>query len=312
MSQTALDKVSLAYSAGRVLVTVPNGLEVGDNAWLVGVSNTIYWVSTTGVNGPMIIEFSEDSGVNWSLVTNNIPNVAGTNQFVWLTPGQNIAAEKSQCRIRVRDANDNSIFDTSDSNFQLVYRYRLTRPNGGEKFYIGTTNAVTWSAPPSLGPNAWLYYNRNASTTDFVRINGDNANSGVGTTNVYNWSIPTTNNDLLSEHARMKISVQGAPLGYYDISDNEYVLAGIGFIAPDQSTAWKRGNTYAIQWISSGAGSNGVDIAFANDGVTWTNIALGVTNSVGTNSYNWLVTADQDYRPAGSQCEGDFLGLHDC
>ncbi len=285
LNQTALDSTTLTYSRGRVLVTAPNGTEVGDNAWLVGVPHTITWTNAGVVNGPMIIQFSDNGGTSWSVVTSNAPN---TGEYVWTTPGQNQSAARSNCLIRITDSSDTSITDQSDSFFELAYRYRLTRPNGGEKFYIGTTDSVAWLSPTNMGSVAWLYYNRNGSTTDWVRINNENIPNQSGT-NLYLWSIPATNNDLLSEHARMRITVPFG--GYPDISDNEYVLAGIGFVTPNSVTAWKRGSTGTVEWVSSGAGTNGVDIYFAEDGVNWTNVAQGVANTVGTNRYDWLVTS---------------------
>lgn len=285
LNQTALDSTTLTYSRGRVLVTAPNGTEVGENAWLIGIPHTITWTNAGVVNGPMIIQFSDNGGTSWSLVTSNAPN---TGEYVWTTPGQNQSAARSNCLIRITDSSDTSITDQSDSFFELAYRYRLTRPNGGEKFYIGTTDSVTWLSPTNMGSVAWLYYNRSGSTTDWVRINNENILNQSGT-NQYLWSITTTNNDLLSEHARMRITVPFG--GYPDISDNEYVLAGIGFITPSSATAWKRGSTGTVEWVSSGAGTNGVDIYFAEDGVNWTNVAQGVANTVGTNRYDWLVTS---------------------
>ncbi len=286
--QTALDLVRLGYSTGRIVVTAPNGDEVGPNAWLVGVTNIIRWTSTNA-SANVIIEFSDNGGTTWQTVNNNAPN---TGSYAWLTPGSGPSDARDLCRIRVRDPNDATIGDISDANFQLVYRYRLVVPNGGEKWYIGTTNAVVWQSPPAMGLYSWLYYNRNGSTTDWARINNQSIPNVPGTTNnTYLWSIPTTNIDLISEHARMRITLQGSG-AYEDMSDNEYVLAGIGFLAPDRSTAWKRGNTYTIRWISAGAGTQGVDIAFSSDGVTYSNIATAVTNVTGTNTYVWTVAAE--------------------
>ncbi len=292
--QTALKEVHVGYSLGRVLVTVPNGTEVGPNAWLIGVTNIIQWTSVGTVSANVRIDYSLDGGTTWATVNANAPNAANaTNQYAWVTPGAGASDEQADCLVRVSDPHDPTISDVSDGPFQLVYRFRLLAPNGGEKWYIGTTNAVIWESPPSIGSLSWLWYNLNGSTqlTDFVRISGQNISNTQGATNsVYMWSIPTVNNDLLSEHARMLITIQGSQ-ARADMSDADYVLAGIGFLAPNQATAWRRGSTHTISWLSAGAGTNGVNIDFSPDGVVWSNIAVAVTNVTGSNSYAWAVSS---------------------
>jgi hypothetical protein len=288
IDQTALDQVDLAYSVGRLVVTAPNGIEVGPKAWLVGVTNVITWNSSGSVSANVVIEYSDTSGTNWTTVTASTPN---NGSYGWLTPGSGVLGEKSTCRIRVRDPNDGTITDMSDSDFQLVYRYKIVAPNGGEKWYIGETNDIVWQSPPNVGAFSWLYYNRNGSTSSWSRLNNlDIPNIQGITNNVFSWTIPTTNNALISEQARIRITLQGSA-AREDWSDADYILAGFGFITPDTTTAWKRGTTNTLVWVSAGAGTAGVDVDFANDGVSWTNIALAVTNVTGTNSWTWLVTA---------------------
>ena len=281
--------IFVPLSAGGLTVLAPNGDEVGPRAWLVGVTNIIRWASTGTVSSAVAIDFSDDGGASWQTVTASTPNIGS---YSWVAPGNSAAWERSQCLIRVRDANDPTICDQSDAFFELVYRFRLLSPNGGEKWYIGTTNAVVWEAPLNIGSAAWLYYNLSGSTTDWARINNLNIPNTPGSANnAYLWAISTSNSDLLSEHARVSIAIVGS-WARMDMSDGEYVLAGIGFQAPTATTAYRRGNIATIRWISSGAGSQGVNIDFAADGVTWTNIAAAVPNIAGTNSYDWLVTAD--------------------
>jgi hypothetical protein len=178
----------------------------------------------------------------------------------------------------------------SDSDFQLAYRYRLLAPNGGEKWYIGDTNVVRWIAAPNLGGFAWLYHNLEGSTSSWVRF--AEVPTATGTNNTYAWVTPTTNADILSEQARMRITIQGSP-AFADMSDADYTLAGIRIASPDRLTAWKRGNQYTIRWKSSGAGAAGVDIDFSeNGGTSWTNVARGVPNVVGSNGYGWVVAAN--------------------
>ena len=287
IDQTSLDQVDLGYSTGRIVVTSPNGGEIGPLAWLVGVTNIITWTTNGTVSPTVVIEYSDTSGTNWATVAAAAPN---TGSYAWLTPGGGVNAERSTCRIRVRDPNDATVWDMSDSDFQLVYRYKIIVPNGGEKWYIGETNMIVWQSPPNVGSYSWLYYNIAGSTSVWSRIGPVDVPNIQGiTNNTYAWITPTTNNALLSEQARVRITLQGS-IAREDWSDNDYIMAGIGFITPDSLTAWKRGSSNTLTWISSGAGASGVDIDFANDGVTWTNIATAVANQTGTNSWGWIVS----------------------
>lgn len=144
ISQVVLREVRLMYAPGRLVVTVPNGLEVGQDAWLIGVPYMVQWTSTGKVGSKLKLEYSLDSGATWALIATNVVNMVGKNNYShWRTP----ISVSDKCRVRVTDMEDASINDLSDSDFSLAERFRVLAPNGGEASYVGKTNAVRWASP---------------------------------------------------------------------------------------------------------------------------------------------------------------------
>ncbi len=86
----------------------PNGSQI-----LAGGSDyNITW-SFTGTVGGVMIEFSIDNGSTWSEVYP--PNVGNTGSYHWLVP----MVESQQCRVRVRNAADSAVYDTSNAPFTV-------------------------------------------------------------------------------------------------------------------------------------------------------------------------------------------------
>lgn len=148
VTQIALEEVRLIYATGRIVVSVPNGGEVGPNSWLKGVPYTVQWTSAGKVGSKVELEYSLDSGTTWNLIATNVANVTGMNNYAnWTTP----ITISDKCRVRVKDMEDATISDLSDSDFVIGANLQLSVPNGGEKWYTGRTNTVQWESPYNLG-----------------------------------------------------------------------------------------------------------------------------------------------------------------
>ena len=232
-----------------------------------------------------------------------MPNVSN---YYWRVPGNGGLDEKDHMRIRIVDVSDvdNAIYDASDADFQVRWRFRMISPNGGETWYTGLTNPVVWATPPGLGGQAQLYVSPD-SGTNWTELTLAANNVGV-TNNIYPWAIPKDNPALLSERARMAVSIQGATLGF-DASDADFTIAGIRIIRPLPGQPWRRGITTNITWISSGAGPGGVTLELSLDGgatypVLITNNAPNVT---GTNTFAWTIAAPNPSSTARLRATGN-------
>lgn len=284
-----LDQVAFAQSVGRLVITAPNGSEVGDHSWIVGYPQTIRWVTQGTVSHNLAIEWSTDSGTNWMPIAAGVSNLGS---YVWTPPGSAVQDEQYHVRIRISDLNDSTIWDTSDADFEIKWRFNVTAPNGGEKWYIGRTNIIRWEAARNL----------NTVVID-LSPDGSNYNRNIvfgyagvgGTSNQIIWA--TTNRtpgyyaNWVSETARIRVqSLAGFGT---DVSDNPFTLAGIVITDPTSASAWKKGDSFNIRWAAAGAGAT-VKIEFSATGPAgpYALIAAAAPNVPGTNSYFWQVNVN--------------------
>lgn len=287
--QMQLDKVDFVASAGRIIVTVPNGGEVGTKAWIVGTPQTITWTTDGTVSTNLAIELYDQSGSNFvATLASGIPNTGSYTVKIADNTGL-------KYRIKIRDINDSTIYDISDNDFWLVQDFHIITPDGGEQWYIGATNTVIWDSPgPALydyGTPADLWFSNDGGTNWFTIARPPNA---IGR-NQYVWGSASNDASLVSENAKMGVSVPDAPSPVDamipgDDSDNTFVMAGIAITYPTTGTSIKMGNSINILWKAAGAGTNGVTIDFFN-GTTWTNLSTNATCVAGDNSFAAVLTA---------------------
>ena len=280
VKQVSLDEVRLGYAGSRVVVTVPNGQEVGNEAWLEGVPYTVQWL-TAGTNSTKVkLDYSLDSGQTWSNIAINVNNAVGSNSYsFWTTP----PAVSDRCRVRIMDMQDGTINDTSDNDFSIVERFRVLTPNGGETWYTGRSNTVVWASALNLGLLT-IDYSNSAGYIYNVAFGLPNTPGSVS--NQYAWATPLGNATLLSESARILIKTLGGQ--GFDQSDFSFKLAGIEITNPQLGSAVKRGGTLNIRWVSAGAGAD-VGIDFSGDsGTNWTNVVTSSANVLGSNLFAWV------------------------
>jgi hypothetical protein len=91
-----------------ITVTSPNG---GEN-WIAGSAHNITW-TTTGTVANIKLEYSIDSGANWSTISTSTTN-AGT--YLWTLPG----TVSSTCLVRASEAATGTPIDVSDAVFSIV------------------------------------------------------------------------------------------------------------------------------------------------------------------------------------------------
>ncbi|OVE73456.1 hypothetical protein BVX94_03865, partial [bacterium B17] len=291
--QIQVDEVEVVGAEGRIVITEPDTWNTNDNAWILGVTNVVRWNTTGNVTDQLHIQFSTNSGANWETIGTNVVN---DGEYEWLTPGSIAAHERDNCRMRMEDMSamaNGSIWDESNGNFETRWRYHILSPNGGEKWYTGDTNNIVWASAPGLGANSWLWFSQD-SGTNWTRFPGDVPNTVGSTNNIYPWNTPKTNENYLSENARLAITVQGGNPSILpsDASDNDFILAGLRMTQPSGSTIWKRGNTEILQWVSSGAGAGGVKIELSLDaGTNYVTVTNDAPNNPGLNSLSWPVQA---------------------
>ena len=89
-------------------LTAPNGGE----SWASGSSQNITWSASNVAN--VKLEYSLDNGGTWGLITSSTAASAGS--YAWTVPG----TATSQGRVRVSDASNATLADTSDAAFTIT------------------------------------------------------------------------------------------------------------------------------------------------------------------------------------------------
>ncbi|MBI3617172.1 MAG: hypothetical protein HY210_03015, partial [Candidatus Omnitrophica bacterium] len=103
---------------GALVLTSPNGAET----WIVGQSQNITW-NRTGSIANVKLEYSTNSGSTYpNVIIASTGAAAGT--YGWTIPD----AIGSQLRVRVTDASDATVNDTSDANFTVKGSVTMTAP----------------------------------------------------------------------------------------------------------------------------------------------------------------------------------------
>ncbi len=118
--------VIFSLPLSSITVTSPNGGE----SWNSGTNHDITWTST----GPMArvrIELSLDNGSSWDLV---VAGTANDGRFAWTVPN----TPSSRCRIRISDAADAAVRDTSRAVFSIINappQAKILSPENGASVY---------------------------------------------------------------------------------------------------------------------------------------------------------------------------------
>jgi len=187
----------------------------------------------TNVSGAIDISYSSDNGVNWSL----IESVANTTQSLqWLVP----EVFSSSCLIKVESG---SASDASDNTFSILNpnepSIKITTPNGGENWIVGTTHTIAWE-PLNLAENIDIKYSTN---------NGSNwidLASLAPTAVSYEWTVP----DAVSSQCLVRLA-SGV---YFDESYQNFSIVGkecnSTIVILGSSTAYGSGaSTIDSSWV---------------------------------------------------------------
>ncbi len=251
----------------KIVVLEPNGKE----EWYAGSSNNIKWTSTNITN--VKIEYTTNNGASWALIESSTPS---TGVYSWKNIPGNISS--LQCRVRISDATDNIPSDISDDNFSIltygVQLIKVTKPNGGERWPLGTSQEITWDAAGLT--NVKIEYTINNG------LNWNIITASTPSTGYYTWTqVPNTP----GTNCKIRIS-DASDSAPSDESDQFFVIGtapALKVISPNGNDTWLSGSSKEIRWSSENVAL--VKIEYTIDGgATWNVIANSV-QSIG--SYYW-------------------------
>jgi hypothetical protein len=165
-----------------ITLNSPNG---GEN-WLKGSTQTITW-TTSGPVDNVKIQYSIDNGSSWDTIIESTPN---SGSFSWTLPD----ISSDQCMVKVSDASDADISDTSDQVFSITglpeialsktgfdFRYTIDgEVPTGQALSISNSgdSTLNWTAAPQV---PWINAAPASGTGDgTVTISVDPSGLGAG------------------------------------------------------------------------------------------------------------------------------------
>jgi len=247
-----------------ITVTQPNGGETLQ----AGLVFPIQWTSTGAVNN-VEIDYSLDGGGSWIVV---VPAAANNGSFNWAVP----EASTDSALVRVSEAGSPDTSDVSDAFFTIVPTgVTVNTPNGGESYFGGTTQTITWSSTGIVD-----FVDLDYSLDDGVSwqsIAVAVANSGT-----FNWTVP----NVTTNSARIRVT-SSSNSAVTDISDAIFSIfsTSVTLLAPTADTLAGDSNV-TILWTSTGL-LEAVNLDYSLDnGATWISIVDSLPDA---GSYGWTV-----------------------
>ena len=199
----------------HITVNSPNGAE----SWERCSNKSITW-NAGGTSGTFQIEYSEDAGSTWILVT----NTASGSSYNWTLPN----TTSTQMMVRVSDAADLSKTDDSDANFSITppaTPVTLIEPNGGQTWIAGTSQNITYSSP---GTNVRIKLSLDNGTTWSTIVNNTSGGS-------YAWTVTNTP----TTQALIRIE-NPSNICDFDISNTAFTIASsVNVTLPNGAEVWQ-------------------------------------------------------------------------
>jgi len=259
-----------------ITVTSPNGGEV----WGIGSYYYITWnnVSVNSVN----IYYSIDNGSTW----NSIASSQTGSSYYWNVPASLTNAPYNNCRVKVEDASNSSLFDISNATFTLTQPgITVNTPNGGE-VYTATNYAVVRWTPVAANNYVNIYYSLDSGVT-YNYITQVYSTNGI--VNSYSWYI---NNGLETDKAFIKVCDYNNT-NLCDASDAKFKIGPstpyVSVSYPNGGETFTAGQSYNIRWTSNNVGYVKIEYSL-NNGSSYSTIIASVASTSGvTNNYNWAV-----------------------
>ncbi|MCZ6702131.1 MAG: T9SS type A sorting domain-containing protein, partial [Ignavibacteria bacterium] len=213
-----------------VTVNTPNGGEI----WLDTEDHIIEW--TSNLTGNVEIQLFK-SGVFRSTIVSSTNN---DGSHSWNIPGS--IESGSDYRVQIASVNDGSIYDQSDSNFNIISdNITLVSPNGGENWMTGTTQNITWTDDINEDVRIDLYKGGAFSSTIV---------DSTPSTGLYNWTIPGTIEFGLNYMVKIS-SVKYSIL--FDMSNNNFTIftGDITLTSPNGGENWQANSAQVITWTDN-------------------------------------------------------------
>ncbi len=248
----------------EITLTSPAG---GEN-WKTNTVQQIKWNSLDVEF--VLVEFSSDNGTSWLPLKDSV--LASSGLYNWTIP----RTPTEQAKIRVSDVNYKEISAVSNV-FSIIKPLALLVPQGGEKWFSGSTQQVKWNF--NFVDSVKLEYSLNNSAS-WQLI----ANSLPATLLAYDWKIPQ---NISSTHCRVKITDRNNILTADSSAEVFTIMTPtLTVLTPNGGENLKGGTEYQLTWKNQNSDSLIIDYTIDN-GANWTSISKS-TNAK-TEKLTWVI-----------------------
>ncbi|MCF8240048.1 MAG: T9SS type A sorting domain-containing protein [Melioribacteraceae bacterium] len=253
------------FKIGDLDVLTPNGGEsIGS-----GSVYTVTWTRTASIDS-LQIQYSLDGGGSYI----NIPGAEAVNaasgSYNWVVPNFGTTT----ARIRIRDAEYNTLLDESDNNFTIA-RLQVTTPNGGEGYSPGAAQTITWISS-SVNQISVEYSSDGGSTWSTIASPVNAADGSVP------WTVPASP----TSQGRIRIVSLDDPL-INDMSNSNFKIGSVEITTPNGGEIYQSGDTETVTYDFDPSITS-IDIELStNNGVSWNPVQSGVT---ATGTYSWTIS----------------------
>ncbi len=257
------DESNSVFSISTLRLISPNGGESLTANSLVPIT----WNSAASIAN-LRIEYSTNNGTSFSTVISSTP--AGPKLYNWTVP----SIVSSQVKIRIADASNSFVADTSDAVFS-IRSIQLTSPNGGEFYQAGAIKNITWLNISSVSNVALDYSTNNGTSWNLITASTD------ASAQTYAWTVPNTP----SSSALVRVR-DAADQNVNDVSNGVFTIQSVQVVTPNGGEILQAGKGYSVKWNSSNITTVNIDYS-SDNGSSWNSVATSVNASTGT--YLWTV-----------------------
>ncbi|MDP8235226.1 MAG: hypothetical protein P9M08_02475 [Candidatus Erginobacter occultus] len=279
---------------GSINVAAP----VGGETWYRAASYDIEWTRGPVVSGdPVELAYSVNNGGAWTAITSvAVPIVPGI--YSWTIPAEN----SSNCLVRVRQPASGRE-GISPAVFRIASpRFTVTQPSGGQYWYFGENQEITWTYTEGITGNVDIDYSVSGPSGPWQQIAANQPNSG----SYQFWTIP----NISTTEARVRISEVGG-VSIPGVSANDFTLKGLTPPQPYVKLEWlempKIVTTCTLNSIEAFDPNNvwvgcACGIIYHWDGTQWDlqESCWNSYNNVGTNVNEFIAFAPDNVFGGGS------------
>ncbi|MFA5157430.1 MAG: hypothetical protein WC532_08645, partial [Candidatus Omnitrophota bacterium] len=245
-------------------------------------SYSINWTKKGAGVDSVILEYSLDSGGNWTNVTAGaVPNTGG---YSWNpVPGEKLS---NYGKIRITDPNNANATDIGAGLFYLRGGLSVTAPVNLDSWQIGDSTNITWTKKGNMSTVDILYSINNGTNWTQTLASGVSASALS-----WQWNISTDTNT--TAQGRIKVQESANPDMVFGLSNGVFSIKGsLNLTAPTATgvvMTYDGGTSvYNVSWQRYG-GIPLVELRYStNGGNTYTDIIESNISGAGS-PYSWNV-----------------------